>query len=153
VRCRHWADGAGGAEALAHRVVALADGGTARFAPLYSDAMPLADKIRTIATTLYGAAEVAFTPRATADLAAFEAAGHGRLPVCMAKTQVSFSADPTLRGAPSGHTLPVREVRLAAGAGFVVAICGDIMTMPGLPKAPAAHGIRVTADGEIDGLF
>jgi formate--tetrahydrofolate ligase len=153
VPCRHWAEGAAGAERLARRVVELADGGSARFAPLYPDAMPLADKIRTVATSLYGAAGVSFTPRASADLAAFEAAGHGGLPVCMAKTQVSFSADPTLRGAPSGHTLPVREVRLAAGAGFVVAICGDIMTMPGLPKVPAAHAIRVTDGGEIDGLF
>ena len=153
VRCRHWAEGAAGAERLARRVVELADGGSARFRPLYADAMPLADKIRTIATTLYGAADVTFTARAAADLAAYERAGHGALPVCMAKTQVSFSADPALRGAPSGHVLPVREVRLAAGAGFVVAVCGEIMTMPGLPKVPAANGIRVSADGQIDGLY
>jgi formate--tetrahydrofolate ligase len=153
LQCRHWADGAAGAEQLARCVVARCDSGEARFAPLYADELPLAEKIRTIATRIYGAADVAFTTKAAADLEGFAAAGHGRLPVCMAKTQVSFSADPKLLGAPSGHVLPVREVRLAAGAGFIVAICGDIMTMPGLPKVPAAHGIHVNPDGEIDGLF
>ena len=153
VQCRHWADGAAGAEQLARCVAARCDSGEATFAPLYPSEMPLAEKIRTIATRIYGAGEVVFTSKATADLESFVAAGHGHLPICMAKTQVSFSADPTLLGAPSGHVLPVREVRLAAGAGFVVAICGDIMTMPGLPKLPAAHGIHVNAGGEIDGLF
>ena len=153
VQCRHWAEGAAGAEQLARCVAARCDSGEARFVPLYDDAMPLADKIRAIATGIYGAGEVAFSPKAAADLDGFAAAGHGRLPICMAKTQVSFSADPKLLGAPSGHVLPVREVRLAAGAGFVVAICGDIMTMPGLPKVPAANSIHVNAGGEIDGLF
>jgi len=153
VQCRHWADGAAGAEQLARCVVARCESGEARFAPLYADDLALAEKIRAIATRIYGAADVAFTTKAAADLEGFAAAGYGRLPVCMAKTQVSFSADPKLLGAPSGHTLPVREVRLAAGAGFIVAICGDIMTMPGLPKTPAAHGIYVNPDGEIDGLF
>ena len=153
VQCRHWAEGAAGAEQLARCVASRCDSGEARFAPLYDDAMPLADKIRTIATGIYGASEVAFATKASADLDSFAAAGYGHLPICMAKTQVSFSADPKLLGAPSGHVLPVREVRLAAGAGFVVAICGDIMTMPGLPKVPAAQGIHVNAGGENDGLF
>ena len=153
VQCRHWAEGAAGAEQLARCVASRCDSGEAHFAPLYDDAMPLADKIRTIATGIYGASEVAFATKASADLDSFAAAGYGHLPICMAKTQVSFSADPKLLGAPSGHVLPVREVRLAAGAGFVVAICGDIMTMPGLPKVPAAQGIHVNAGGEIDGLF
>jgi formate--tetrahydrofolate ligase len=153
VQCRHWADGAAGAEELARKVVALCEGGTAAFKPIYPDAMPLADKIRTIATSIYGAADVAIAPKAAADLAAFEAAGYGTLPICMAKTQYSFSADPTLLGAPSGHVVPVREVRLSAGAGFVVAICGDIMTMPGLPRLPAAEAIHINAEGQIEGLF
>ncbi len=153
VQCRHWADGGAGAELLARAVVARCEPGTASFAPLYPADMPLAEKIRTIATRIYGAADIALSAKAAADLSSFEAAGHGALPVCMAKTQVSFSADPKLLGAPSGHVLPVREVRLAAGAGFVVAICGDIMTMPGLPASPAAHGIHVNAEGAIDGLF
>ncbi len=153
VQCRHWAEGAAGAEQLARCVAARCDSGEARFAPLYDSALPLADKIRTIATRIYGAGEVTFAARAAADLDGFAAAGYAHLQICMAKTQVSFSADPKLLGAPSGHVLPVREVRLAAGAGFVVAICGDIMTMPGLPKVPAAHGIHVNPGGEIEGLF
>ncbi|MEO6897397.1 MAG: formate--tetrahydrofolate ligase [Caldimonas sp.] len=156
VQCRHWADGGAGAEQLARCVVARCESGESRgagFAPLYEDSLPLADKIRTIATRIYGAGEVVFTAKASADLQGFAAAGHGALPVCMAKTQVSFSADPKLLGAPSGHVLPVREVRLAAGAGFIVVICGDIMTMPGLPARPAAHDIHVNPDGEIEGLF
>ena len=153
VQCRHWAEGAAGAEQLARCVAARCDSGEAEFAPLYPDEMALADKIRTIATRTYGAGEVVFSAKAAADLETFTKAGHGRLPVCMAKTQVSFSADPKLLGAPSGHVLPVREVRLAAGAGFVVAICGDIMTMPGLPAVPAAEAIHVNAEGGIDGLF
>jgi formate--tetrahydrofolate ligase len=153
VQCTHWADGAAGAEELARKVVALCEGGTAHFQPIYPDHMPLAGKILTIATRIYGAAEIAIAPKAAADLAAFEAAGYGDLPVCMAKTQYSFSADPTLLGAPSGHVVPVREVRLAAGAGFVVAICGEIMTMPGLPKLPAAEAIHLNDQGQIEGLF
>lgn len=153
VQCRHWAEGAAGAESLARAIVALVEGGSAAFAPLYPDALPLADKIRAVATRIYGAVDVAISSKAMADLAAFQAAGHGSLPVCMAKTQYSFSADPTLLGAPSGHVIPVREVRLAAGAGFVVAICGDIMTMPGLPSVPAANTIRLDASSRIEGLF
>ncbi|WP_439572987.1 formate--tetrahydrofolate ligase [Phreatobacter sp.] len=153
VQCRHWAEGAAGAEDLARRVVELCEAGSAAFAPLYPDAMGLADKIRTVATRIYRAGDVAIAPKAAADLAAFDAAGFGHLPVCMAKTQYSFSADPALLGAPEGHVVPVREVRLAAGAGFVVAICGDIMTMPGLPRLPAAEAIHVNPDGQIEGLF
>ncbi len=153
LQCRHWAEGAAGAEALARAVITACESPATHFAPLYPSTLPLVDKIETIATRLYGAASVNFSTKAVADLAAFTAAGHGGLPVCMAKTQVSFSADPTLLGAPSGHVLTVREVRLAAGAGFVVAICGDIMTMPGLPRVPAAHSIGVDASGDIEGLF
>ena len=151
--CRHWAEGGAGAVDLAEAVAALADGGTARFAPLYPDAMPLADKIDTVAREIYRADGVALAPVAARKLARFEAAGHGHLPVCMAKTPYSFSSDPAALGAPSGFTLPVRDVRLSAGAGFVVALCGDIVTMPGLPRRPAAETIHVDADGVIQGLF
>lgn len=151
VICRHWADGSAGTEELAHKVVALAEGGEADFAPLYPDAMPLRDKLGTIAREIYGAAGIATDAKVSARFAELEAAGHGSLPVCVAKTQYSFSADPTLRGAPSGHTVDVRELRLSAGAGFVVAICGDIMTMPGLPREPAAERIHIDAQGRIEG--
>jgi formate--tetrahydrofolate ligase len=151
--CTHWSDGGAGAESLARAVMARLDGGTARFAPLYPDAMGLAEKIRTIATRIYRAGDVAIAPAVAKRLEAFEKAGFGHLPICVAKTQYSFSADPTLLGAPTGHTLPVREVRLSAGAGFVVALAGDVMTMPGLPKVPAAETIRLNAQGEIEGLF
>lgn len=152
VQCRHWADGAKGAEELARTVVRLADQ-PSDFKPLYPLETPLADKIRQIATTIYGAADIALQPKAAADLAAIEAAGYARLPICMAKTQSSFTTDPTVMGAPTGHTVGIREVRLSAGAGFVVAICGDLMTMPGLPRAPAAETIHVNAEGRIEGLF
>ncbi|CEJ15510.1 Formate--tetrahydrofolate ligase [bacterium YEK0313] len=153
IECRHWAEGGRGAERLAEAVVALCEGGKADFRTTYPDEFGLADKIRAVATRIYGAADVAISAKAAADLQAFEAAGFGRLPVCMAKTQYSFSTDPTALGAPSGHIVPVREVRLAAGAGFVVAICGEIMTMPGVPRLPAAEAIHVNAEGEIEGLF
>lgn len=153
VICRHWAQGAAGAEELAAKVKALADEDEADFAPLYPDAMPLWDKLETIAREIYGAAGVSADAKVRQRIADLEAAGFGSLPVCVAKTQYSFSADPALRGAPSGHTVPVREVRLSAGAGFVVAICGDIMTMPGLPSTPAAERIHIDAQGRIEGLF
>jgi formate--tetrahydrofolate ligase len=149
----HWANGAEGAESLAYDVAALADAGEANFQPIYPDAMPIADKIRTVAREIYRAKEVAFTDLAAGKLAQYEAAGFGSAPVCMAKTQYSFSADPNLRGAPEGHVLPVQDVRLSAGAGFVVALCGDIMTMPGLPRIPAAERIHVDEYGVIQGLF
>jgi formate--tetrahydrofolate ligase len=153
VICRHWAEGGAGIEPLARRVVALAEGGGAGFRPLYPDAMPLWDKIGTIATRIYRAGSVSAAPGVREQLAAWEAAGHGDLPVCMAKTQYSFSTDPALRGAPEGFDVHVREVRLSAGAGFVVAVCGDIMTMPGLPRVPAAETIRLGEGGRVEGLF
>ncbi len=153
VLCRHWAEGSAGVTELAHKVAALADGETADFAPLYPDDMPLFDKINTIATRIYRASEAIADKKLRDQLRDWEAAGHGALPVCMAKTQYSFSTDPNLRGAPEGHTVPVRELRLSAGAGFIVAVCGEIMTMPGLPRAPAAETIRINDGGEIEGLF
>ncbi len=151
--CRHWADGGKGAQSLARDVIELANSGAADFKPLYPNEMKLADKIRTIAREIYRAADISLSPDAEKKLKQYEADGFGNLPVCMAKTQYSFSADPEMRGAPSGFTLPVRDVRLSAGAGFVVAICGDIMTMPGLPREPAAYRIHIDANGQIEGLF
>ncbi len=151
--CRHWAEGSAGALALAERVAALAADGSARFQPLYPDALPLLDKIETVARRIYRADGVVTEPAVRAQLHAWEAAGYGDLPVCMAKTQYSFSTDPTLLGAPKGFVVPVREVRLAAGAGFIVAICGEIMTMPGLPREPAATSIRLDEAGNVEGLF
>lgn len=153
VLCTHWAEGGAGAEALAEAVVALCDHNAGQFAPLYSDELSLFDKINTVATRIYRAEEAIADASVHTQLARWEAAGFGHLPVCMAKTQYSFSTDPAKLGAPSGHVVPVREVRLSAGAGFVVAICGEIMTMPGLPRVPAAEGIRFGAEGEIEGLF
>jgi formate--tetrahydrofolate ligase len=152
-RCTHFSDGAAGAESLAQAVAAMADSGAARFAPLYPDDLSLADKIACVAREIYRAREVDFSAEAAAKLAQFEAAGFGAAPVCMAKTQYSFSADPNLMGAPEDFVLPVRDVRLSAGAGFVVALCGEIMTMPGLPRVPAADAIDVGTDGRIVGLF
>ncbi|ONH85027.1 formate--tetrahydrofolate ligase [Roseomonas mucosa] len=153
VLCTHWADGAAGATELARAVMRLIEGGTARFAPIYPDAMPLEDKVRSIARKIYRASEVNFPPAVHARLKRFEEAGYGHFPVCIAKTQYSFSADPALLGAPTGHVLPVREVRLSAGAGFIVVICGEVMTMPGLPRSPAAERIHLDAEGRIEGLF
>jgi formate--tetrahydrofolate ligase len=151
--CTHWADGSAGAEALAHAVVALTEVPRARaFAPLYADSLPLLAKIETVAREIYHAGSVQVEGKALRRLRELEDAGFGDLPVCIAKTQSSFSADPTLIGAPEGHVLPVREVRLSAGAGFVVAICGDIRTMPGLPRVPAAERIRLGAGGLVEGL-
>jgi formate--tetrahydrofolate ligase len=153
ILCRHWAEGGAGAAELAEAVAALADAGDAEFAPLYADALPLFAKIEAVATRIYHAASVTASPAILAQLRAWEEAGYGHLPVCMAKTQYSFSTDPTALGAPVGHVVPIREVRLAAGAGFVVAICGEIMAMPGLPRKPAAETIRIDSAGHIEGLF
>ena len=150
--CRHWAEGSAGAVELADAVAALADGGTADFAPLYPDDLPLLDKLGAVATRIYRAASVVAAPEIRAQLAHWEQLGFGHLPVCIAKTQYSFTTDPAQKGAPLGHDLIIREVRLAAGAGFVVAICGDIMTMPGLPRAPAAEHIHLDPAGMICGL-
>jgi formate--tetrahydrofolate ligase len=149
--CTHWADGGAGAAALAQAVMGVADGAP-RLQPLYPDGDSLTDKIRAIATKIYRAGSVTFAPAALAQLQKFEAAGFGALPVCMAKTQYSFSTDPAAKGAPENFEINVREARLSAGAGFVVALCGDILTMPGLPRHPAAADIFVTAEGEIGGL-
>jgi formate--tetrahydrofolate ligase len=151
--CRHWAQGSAGVEELAHKVVSLAEGGGSQFAPLYPDAMPLFEKINTIVKRIYRGSEAIADKSVRDQLHQWEQAGYGKLPVCMAKTQYSFSTDPNLRGAPNDHVVPVREVRLAAGAGFVVAICGEIMTMPGLPKTPSSEKIFLNEQGYIEGLF
>ncbi len=153
VLCTHWAEGSKGTEALARTVVKLVESKAAQFKYLYPDDMPLLEKVRTIAKTLYGAADIAAEQRVRDQLKDYEKSGYGHFPVCMAKTQYSFSTDPNLKGAPSGHVLAVREVRLAGGAEFVVAICGEIMTMPGLPREPAAHRIRINEQGLVEGLF
>ena len=150
---KHWADGSAGSEALAIRVAELADADTANFAPIYPSDMPLAEKIQTICKRIYRADEAIMDKKIRDQLRDWEEQGYGDLPVCMAKTQYSFSTDPNLRGAPTGHSVPVREVRISAGAGFIVAVCGEIMTMPGLPRNPAAETIGLNADGDIEGLF
>ncbi|MGH6763481.1 MAG: formate--tetrahydrofolate ligase [Phyllobacterium sp.] len=153
VICHHWAQGSAGTVELAEKVAELADSGTANFKPLYGDDLPLFEKIETIVRRVYGGKEAVAESAVHNQLEQWEKAGYGHLPVCIAKTQYSFSADPELRGAPSGHVVPVREVRLSAGAGFIVAICGKIMTMPGLPRSPAAERILLNGEGEIEGLF
>jgi formate--tetrahydrofolate ligase len=149
----HWAMGGEGAADVARAVVKVAESGKSKLRLLYPDEMPLLEKVRTIAREIYRARDVAVEGSARDQLAAFEAMGYGKLPVCIAKTQYSFSTNPDLKGAPGDHVIPVREVRLSAGAEFVVAICGDVMTMPGLPKVPAADSIDVGTDGKIVGLF
>ena len=153
ILCKHWAQGSAGIEDLAHKVVQMAESGAANFAPIYPDDMPLFQKIETIAKRIYHADAVIADKSIRDQLKVWEAQGYGHLPICVAKTQYSFTTDPTVRGAPTGHTVPVREVRLSAGAGFVVAICGEIMTMPGLPKVPSAEVIRLNHDGHVEGLF
>lgn len=150
---KHWEFGSKGALELATRVAEIAESGVSQFAPLYDDDMPLFEKIETIAKRIYRADEVLADKKIRDQLHTWEEAGYGHLPVCMAKTQYSFSTDPELRGAPTGHSVPVREVRLSAGAGFIVVICGDIMTMPGLPRKPSAESIRLNAAGQVEGLF
>ena len=150
---RHWELGSDGSRDLATRVAEIADSDIGNFAPIYPDDMPLFNKIETIAKRIYRAEEVLADKKIRDQLRSWEEQGYGNLPVCMAKTQYSFSTDPNLRGAPTGHSVPVREVRLSAGAGFIVAICGEIMTMPGLPSVPAAEAIHMNSDGEIEGLF
>ena len=153
IDANHWAEGGAGTEDLAKEVVALADSGKADFKVSYPDDMPLVDKIRTTATKIYRAKDIAIDQKTLAQVADLEAEGFGNLPVCIAKTQYSFSDDPNAKGAPSDHILPVREVRLSAGAGFIVVVCGDIMTMPGLPREPAANRIKMSSAGVIEGLF
>jgi len=153
ILCKHWAHGSKGTEDLAKRIVEIAESGMSQFAPLYADDLPLFEKIETIAQRIYRADEVLADQKIRDQLRQWEEAGYGNLPICMAKTQYSFSTDPNLRGAPTGHSVPVREVRLSAGAGFIVVITGAIMTMPGLPREPAAEVIRFNKAGEIEGLF
>ena len=153
IECNHWAEGSAGTETLAKAVVALAESGKADFRTLYPDDLPLWDKVRTIAQTLYGAQGIIADKKIRDQFAEFQKAGYGHYPVCMAKTQYSFSTDPNLKGAPSNHVVPIRELKLSAGAEFLVVICGEIMTMPGLPKVPAANSIRLNDKGEVEGLF
>ncbi|MFL5684006.1 MAG: formate--tetrahydrofolate ligase [Chloroflexota bacterium] len=153
VLATHFTDGGRGATALAEAVWAAANDGSARFELLYPDEMPLADKIATIATSIYGADGVEFLPSARKSLAQFEALGYGHLPVCMAKTQYSISHDAALKGRPTGFTVPIREVRLSAGAGFITPLCGEMRTMPGLPSRPGGEKIDIDSDGNIVGLF
>jgi formate--tetrahydrofolate ligase len=153
ILCKHWAQGSAGIEELANKVVELAESGSSQFAPLYPDDMPLFDKINTIVKRIYRGSHAIADKSVRDQLHQWEQAGYGNLPVCMAKTQYSFSTDPNLRGAPNDHVVPVREVRLSAGAGFVVAVCGEIMTMPGLPKTPSSEKIFLNEHGQIEGLF
>ncbi|MDX8438438.1 formate--tetrahydrofolate ligase [Mesorhizobium australafricanum] len=153
ILCKHWAQGSAGIEDLARKVVEIAESGASQFSPLYPDEMPLFEKVNTIVKRIYRGDEAIADKSVRDQLHAWEQAGYGNLPVCMAKTQYSFSTDPNLRGAPTGHTVPVREVRLSAGAGFVVIICGEVMTMPGLPSKPSSEKIFLNEAGQIEGLF
>ena len=153
ILCQHWSKGSDGAKDLAKRVVEIVEEGSAHFAPLYPDEMSLLEKIETVAKRVYRADAVIADKKIRDQLKSWEDQGYGHLPVCMAKTQYSFTTDPTRRGAPTGHSLPVREVRLSAGAGFIVVVCGEIMTMPGLPMVPSAEAICLNEEGLIDGLF
>jgi len=151
--CTHWSDGGKGTEQLAHHVVKVIDEGKADFKPLYPDDMKLRDKVKTIAQEIYRAADISCDATVESQFRDFEAAGFGHFPVCMAKTQYSFTTDPTKRGAPTGHIVPIRELRLSAGAEFIVVVTGEIMTMPGLPRVPSADSIHLDDKGQIQGLF
>ncbi len=151
--CKHWSDGSEGTKQLAQKVVEICDSNTSDFQPLYKDDLPLIDKIKCVATEIYRAADISADKKIINQLNDWEKAGYGNLPICMAKTQYSFSADPNLLGAPEGHIIPIREVRISAGAGFIVVICGDIMTMPGLPSVPAAEKIHIDKENLVQGLF
>jgi formate--tetrahydrofolate ligase len=153
INCTHWADGGKGTTELAEHVVALCDSGAAQFRTLYGDDLSLWEKTATIAREIYGAEDIIADKKVREEFAKFEQEGYGKYPICMAKTQYSFSTDPNLLGAPSGHHVQIREIRLAAGAEFVVVVTGAIMTMPGLPRVPAANAIRVNDEGQIEGLF
>jgi formate--tetrahydrofolate ligase len=153
IDCTHWADGGAGTIDLAQHVVEMVDADTSQFAPLYDSDMPIWEKMRTIATRIYGAEYIIADKKVRDQIEKFQDSGFGNLPICVAKTQYSFSTDPDLKGAPSGHVVPIREVRLSAGAGFLVFVCGEIMTMPGLPRVPAADKIHIDDDGLIQGLF
>jgi formate--tetrahydrofolate ligase len=152
-KCTHWAEGGKGVEALAKHVAELADRSSVQFKPIYGDEMPLWDKIKTIAREIYRADDIVADKLVRDQLRSYESQGYGKFPICMAKTQYSFSTDPNLKGAPINHIVPIREVRLSAGAEFIVVVCGDIMTMPGLPKVPSAEVIGLDSKGQIAGLF
>ncbi|HYM98784.1 MAG TPA: formate--tetrahydrofolate ligase, partial [Aestuariivirgaceae bacterium] len=152
-KCTHWLDGSKGAEAVARHVALLADKSSSQFKPIYGDDLSLWDKIKTIAREIYRAEDIVADKTVRDQLRSFEALGYGKFPICMAKTQYSFSTDPNLKGAPVDHVVPIREVRLSAGAEFIVVVCGDIMTMPGLPKTPSAEVIGLDETGKIVGLF
>ena len=153
ILCTHWANGSKGTIELANEVVRIAESGKAAYKPLYADEMPLADKVRTIAKEIYRASDISFDKKVADLFKEFQDGGFGNYPVCIAKTQYSFSTDPNAKGAPTGHVLNVRDVRLSAGAEFIVVVCGEIMTMPGLPKVPSANSIKLNAQGQIEGLF
>jgi formate--tetrahydrofolate ligase len=153
IKCTHWADGGAGTEELAQKVVEITDSNKANFKLLYSDELPLWEKVKTIATEIYGASDIAADKAIRDQFKVFEESGYGAFPICMAKTQYSFSTDPNLKGAPSGHIVQIRELRLSAGAEFIVVVTGEVMTMPGLPRIPAANSIRLDNDGQIAGLF
>jgi formate--tetrahydrofolate ligase len=153
IDCTHWANGGAGTEELAQHVVSMIDEGSSEFKTLYPNDMPLWEKMRTIATKIYGADDIIADKKIRDQVEQFQNSGFGHLPICVAKTQYSFTTDPNLKGAPSGHVVPIREVRLSAGAGFLVFVCGEIMTMPGLPRVPAADKIHIDDEGLIQGLF
>ena len=153
IDANHWSDGGAGTTELAQEVARIADSGESKFTTAYPDDMPLWDKIKTVATKIYRADDITADQKTINDIQALQDDGFGHFPVCIAKTQYSFSTDPNRKGAPTGHFLPVREVRLSAGAGFIVVVCGDIMTMPGLPREPAANRIRINQQGDVEGLF
>ena len=150
--CQHWSKGGQGTTELAEKVIKLIDSKKS-FKLLYEDKIPLFEKINTIAKEIYNADEVIADKKIKEQLKQFEDSGYGDFPICVAKTQYSFSTDPSLKGAPTGHSIPIREVRLSSGAEFIVVICGEIMTMPGLPSVPAANSIHLNDNGEIEGLF
>ena len=153
IEASHWANGGDGTTELAEEVVKVADSGMSQFGTLYPDDMGIWNKIKSVATKLYRADDITADQKTRNAIKDLEASGFGNLPVCIAKTQYSFSTDPSLKGAPSGHIVPIREVRLSAGAGFIVVVCGDIMTMPGLPRVPAANHIKINQEGQVEGLF
>jgi formate--tetrahydrofolate ligase len=152
ITCEHWAKGGNGTIDLANKVVELADQPN-NFKYIYEENIPLIDKVRNIAKEIYRADDVIADKKIMDQLTQFEEAGYGKFPICVAKTQYSFSTDPNNKGAPTNHSIPIREVRLSSGAEFIVVVCGEIMTMPGLPSVPAADSIRLNSQGEIEGLF
>jgi formate--tetrahydrofolate ligase len=151
--CKHWADGSGGSSDLARKVVQIAESGVTKFKTLYDDSVSLWEKTNIIAKSMYGAQEIIADKTIMEQFKNLQESGYGKFPICMAKTQYSFSTDPNLKGAPTGHVVPIKEIRLSAGAEFLVVVAGEIMTMPGLPKIPAANSIQLNKENLIEGLF